>query len=75
MMSQDHCTTCSMGVGDQIGICRQASEGKVHGSSSGRLSWYFAERPITGLPYVLTTNGYIILPSGNTELAGGEDNA
>jgi hypothetical protein len=50
MMSQDHCIACSMGVGDQIGICRQASEGKGHGSSSGRLSWYFAEPPITGLP-------------------------
>lgn len=70
MMSQDHCITCSMGVGGQIDICRQASEGKGHGSSSGRLSWYFAEPPITGLPYVLTSNGYIILPSGNTELAG-----
>jgi hypothetical protein len=52
MMSQNHCMTCNTGVGDQIGICRQASEGKGHGSSSGRLSWYFAEPPITGLPAV-----------------------
>lgn len=75
MMSQNHCITCSMGVGEQIDVCGRANEGNRHGPSSGRLSWFFAQPPITGLPYVLTANGYIILPAENTGLEGGEKNA
>jgi hypothetical protein len=70
-MSQNHCITCNMGVGEQMDLCGQANGGNRQGPSSGRLSWYFAEPSITGLPYVLTANGCIVPPSGNAELEGG----
>ena len=70
-MSQNHCITCDMGVGERIDICGQSSGGNRQSLSSGRLSWYFAGLSITGLRYVLTANGYMILPSGNAELEGG----
>lgn len=70
MMSQNHCITCNMGVGEQMDLCGQANGVKRQGPSSGRLSWYLAEPSITGLRYVLTPNGYMILPSRNAELEG-----
>ena len=75
MMSQNHCIACNMGIGEQMDICGEANEGNRHGPSSGRLAWYFAQPPITGLPYVLTATGYIVLPSRNAEFQGGEQNA
>jgi hypothetical protein len=30
-------------------------------SSSGPFSWYLAQRPLPGLKYVATINGYVIL--------------
>lgn len=74
MMSQNHCMTCSIGAGKQIDLCGQANEGNGHNPSPGRLSWYFAQPSITGLPYILTANGYVVSPSGNIELGGGEGN-
>lgn len=75
MISQNRCIACNMGVGGQMDLCGQANGGNRQGPSSRRLSWYFAEPSIPGLPYVLTANGYIVLPSGNAGLEGGEENA
>jgi len=71
-MSQNHCITCNMRAGEQIDVCGRANERNRHGPSSGRLSWYFAQPTMTGSTYALTATGYIILPSRNTEIEGGE---
>ena len=57
--------TLDMATRKQMGSSGQANGGNGHHTSSGLLSWYFAQPPTPGLTYVLTTTGYVIPSSGN----------
>ncbi len=63
MMSQNHSRIRNMRADKQADLSGQANGGNGHGPSYGSLSWYFAQPPLTGLTYVLTATGYIILPA------------
>jgi len=45
----------------KMNICDRASKKNGH-PSPGPYSWYFAERALPELKYVLTRNGYAVLP-------------
>jgi hypothetical protein len=45
-----------------VSISDQANEEEGLRSSSGILSWRFAQRALPELKYTLTVNGYVILP-------------
>jgi len=45
-----------------INVSDRANEENGHRSSSGVFSWCLAQRALPELKYVLTTNGYVILP-------------
>jgi len=44
-----------------MNVSDRANEENRHPSSSGPLSWYFADRALPELKYVATINGYVIL--------------
>jgi hypothetical protein len=44
-----------------MNVSDRANEKNGHRSSSGPLSWYFAERALPELKYGLTINGYVVL--------------
>jgi hypothetical protein len=54
-------TQPSLGVKD-INISDRANEPEGGHSSSGMLSWYFAQPLVPGLRYLMTVNGYVVLP-------------
>ena len=45
-----------------LNICDRANEENRPHSSPGPLSWYFVERALPESKYVLTINGYAVLP-------------
>jgi hypothetical protein len=46
----------------KINVCDQANEESTPHSSPGPFSWYVAQRALPELKYVLTRNGYAVLP-------------
>jgi hypothetical protein len=46
----------------EMDICDRANEQSEPRSSAGPLSWYFAQRTLPELKYVLTNKGYSVLP-------------
>ena len=64
--------TMAMMAGGRI-ICCEGAKGKsADRSSVGGLSWYFAQRPMPGLVYAATMNGYVACAPGKTK-GGKED--
>jgi len=60
-------------LADERMICCVGANGKnVHHSSPGRLSWYFAQRAMSGLVYAATMNGYVASDPHKTK--GGKEN-
>jgi hypothetical protein len=45
-----------------INISDRANEPEGGQSSSGMLSWYFAQPLVPGPKYVVTVGGYVVLP-------------
>ena len=64
-MAEKQKTTLEMADSKQVSLSGQANGGNGHYSSSGLLSWYFAQPPIAGPTYVLTTTGYVVPSSRN----------
>jgi len=58
-MARKQKTTLEMAASKQMGSRGQANGG------NGHLSWYFAQPPIAGPTYVLTTTGYVVPWSRN----------
>jgi hypothetical protein len=50
-----------LGIRD-INISDRANEREGGHSSSGMLSWYFAQPAVPGLRYLVTVGGYVVLP-------------
>jgi hypothetical protein len=46
----------------KMNVCDRADTQNGPRSSPGPLSWYFAQRALPELKYVLTSNGYTVLP-------------
>ena len=60
-------------LADEKMVCSIGTNGKNgHNSSSGRLSWYFAQRAMPELIYVATINGYVASDRDKTK-GGKED--
>ncbi len=51
--------TMAMPADARIVRCAEANARNGHRSSPGGLSWYFAQRPVPGLVYAATMNGYV----------------
>jgi len=62
--------TMAMPADGKMVCCIEANGKNGHHSSSGGLSWYFAQRAIPGLIYVATINGYVASDRDKTK--GGE---
>ena len=45
-----------------INISDRTNEPEDGQSSSGMLSWYFAQPLVPGLRYLMTVDGYVVLP-------------
>jgi hypothetical protein len=46
----------------RMNVCDRANKENGALSSAGPFSWYFAQRAVPELKYVLTNNGYTVLP-------------
>jgi hypothetical protein len=46
----------------KMNVCDRANRENEPRSSAGPFSWYFAQRALPELKYVLTNNGYTVLP-------------
>lgn len=64
-MAEKQKATLEMAASKQASLSGRANGGNGHYSSSRLLSWYFAQPPIAGPTYVLTTTGYMVPSSRN----------
>ena len=72
----DERMTCCIGTNvdslERSSTCIRANEESHNQYSVGRLAWYFAERPMPGLTYVATIDGYMASAPDKTK--GGQEN-
>ena len=66
------CTGANEGTLDYCPPCVGANEENLDHSSSGKLSWYFAQPSMPGLVYLATINGFVASGPGKTK-GGKED--
>lgn len=45
----------------KVGVSGRANGQNGGYSATGLLSWYLAQRPLNGLEYLLTINGYVLV--------------
>jgi hypothetical protein len=64
--------TLAVPADERMVCCVRANHKNRRHSSPGGLSWYFAQRAMPGLSYVLTMNGYVASDPYMTK--GGKEN-